>query len=243
MVFEALEKLIEGGFPQQSFINLALKKGKELFYFGSICLSAGKKIIWFPSTIGNTIESTPTGRYIGKRLHHLSLAENLRKWHITLEEGEHISPETSIERIGENLFYWFSFNLKNLDSLKKFRKNDNKYQIKRTFTGIPTSHSGKRSEFLSKTLNTGGMEVLIPSAIQYKPLSQENKYFHFSFLIDKEPHKLKKINFINPPLKCGMKGMSTAHKIRIQENFDIVIICAWLIGRLEHKILYNWLKR
>ena len=240
MVFEAMEKLIKEGFPQQAFFNLALKVKKGLFYLGSICLSEGKKVIYFPGTIENNIEGEPTGEYVGKKLHHFSLEKDLKKWHITLEKGEHIKQRLLTREVGEGLFYWFSFSVKNLKSLEEFRKDGNKYQIKRIFTGIPPTHSGERTKFLHEALNAGQTVALTPEALQDKPFYRKNKYFHFSFLIDEQHHKLKKINFVNPPLKCKTTEMSTIHKIRIKRNLDLIIVCAWLNGELSNNVLYHW---
>ena len=239
-IFRAAGKLIKSGFPQQAFIDLVLNTDGELLYLGSICLSRGDRIIYFPSTKENIIESDPTKKYIGREIDHLTLQKNLKRWHITLVDEEHTKLKLKTRNIEVDLFYWFSLNLKSLNSLPRFLERGDKYSISAVFSGIPPTHSDQRERFLKEAIEEGRTEILRPKVFMRCPFSQDNKYFHFSFLIDRAPHKEKKKNFINPPLQPEEIGCGSGHIIKIKENLTLVMVCAYLTGVLNHKILYNF---
>lgn len=238
--FRAMKKLVEEGFPQEAFFVLTLKTDAELFYLGSICLSRDEKIIFFPGVKHNTIEKEFTGTYMGKQIDHLTLERNLKRWHVTLAGKDYIKPNPRTRPIGDGLLYWFSFNFKTLTSLPQFLKQGSTYSITDIFTSIPSTHSQQREAFLKQSLNAGRTEILTPKVITGCPVQQIGKYFHFSFLVDTNPDKEKKINFAKPPLQCEKTELVSSHRIEIKEHLDLVIVCAYLPGELPHSVLYNW---
>ena len=244
MTFNAFRKLIEKGFPQKAFFSLILKINRDFFYLGEICLSQGDRLIYFPAIQFRKIKKifrNELKKYMGKEVDHLTLEKNLKRWHITLTGNKHIQRNFKTKEIKKGILYWFSLNLKSLDALCRLAKNGNTYKITKRFVNIPSTHSEDRTRFLTRALLSGKSIVLIPKYFQNKPIFQPNRFFHFSFFINMQPKRVKTINLINPPIRQGKRKISSAHIIKIKEDLNLIVVCAWLEGELSHKILYNWL--
>lgn len=107
-----LENLINSGSPIEKLVYVLYqeKKNQSYYFLGTFILTK-KRLLFFPSINMSTIELSEKDILNQCHLNHLSLENNLRDWHITVDEKSQ-NPKKKLNTyktkiVGNNISLWF----------------------------------------------------------------------------------------------------------------------------------------
>ncbi len=228
-------------------------KVKYLFYrenespfriFGSLCHSAGKRLLFFPGLIArkliwNTkLKNSPLPQGI---IDHFTIEPNFKTWHVTTllnDKKEKIwMPSFKLFELQPSLYFWFGLSIKNKNELDVTPE-----EVKLSFESF-SIESRRLLQIIKKSRENVEDNIL---ELSNKERKDKNNFLHFDILVDirSKRKRTKEFDFksaypFNKPalieeIKPDLQFISRTHKTKLKGfNGDIII------GVSQHKGFLN----
>ncbi len=225
--------LINEGKNTGNINHVFFKDLEHNYIVGSLCYSKTKRLIFFPGIIGRKLlwDSDKGDIETGGIVDHLTIEPDLKSWHMTIfsDGKKDITknlPNRSLNKIEDNLYYWFGLSLSSPDMFEKLIEEYN------LSFEIPPKQDKKYSEILLKSKE--GSKFHITSLIE-EGLS-DDEFLHFDFLIDlrdkdireKVPHNITSVPTKPPAVETELSQIDNfvirAHPVEIPEFSGVITV-------------------
>jgi len=221
-----------------------LNAGKPTKIFGSLCYTAGKRILFFPALTGRNVhwahypdqnrQSIQTDGLID----HITLESNVQDCHVTILDDKGKKPirlrSFKTKSFGENCLFWFGLSMQSLDYLETTPE-----ELTISFSSPPQDSKAKTEAFL-KAREGAIFHILELDENQSLSLTKE-EFIHFDFFLG--PDNLKGFPCCTPTAEPAVssyvapkegKVNSRAHPVRLEGiNYRIWIVLSKHSGRLS----------
>jgi len=162
-----LARLFREGYPPGTLYPIIIEHDKGYFYFGTICVTKDKKIIFFPGLRNPLIVDYQKNK--SGILEHITCDERYSKSHVKCKDrNEEFSNLHIIER--DSYYYWFTIAINRLENLDQ--KNQGILTIK-----SPKTDSARRKREILKSYRSGEVFFLNLRGTIFS----ENDFLNFDF--------------------------------------------------------------
>ena len=215
-----IKKQLKDGSPGGSWRYIAAKKDDAHFIFGALTVSAGNRLLFFPSNYNVHVDIENSIKY----LDHISLESKTRLHsHYTFRDGTHLSNGT-IRDMGNSFSLWFSIFIGNLDNYIRL-PNEIKVSIDWPASDIMRfSKEGVLANYNTKSI------IEIPSIVDGKVLHQIDFILASSDedIADLPNVILENVHSLNQP-KPTMSGIA---KIEVLQDYSLFVRITERAGQL-----------
>ena len=192
-LFKPLDNIINEGKPIEKLVYVLYHEAKDEIYFLGTFIKTSKRILFFPALVFSKIEiSNGNQLETPMNLNHLTLEENLIKWHITTDEkkiDKNIKFNSyQIYEINQDNHLWFVMCLQSENTLENL---PGKLEI---LLDCPSSSELKRRfDIIENSRKNSEFPITFVKQIQQKPY-----FLNFEFFITSNFEILKEKNYLLP---------------------------------------------
>ena len=179
-----LIRLFREGNPPGILYPIIIKKNKAYYYFGTMCVTKYKKIIFFPGL--RTPIVIDEVKKISGTLEHVTTDENYSKTHIKFKDRTKKFSNLHIIKIN-SYYYWFTIAINSLENLDQ----NNQGEIT---VSVPNKDSKRRKNEILKAYKKSEAYFLDLSGISYSDKNFLNFDFYFT---DKKKNDFSDINLFS----------------------------------------------
>lgn len=241
-------RFIAKGKPIGKINYVFLNTGKPTKIIGSLCHTAGDRILFFPALTGRNVHwvhYSGEGRQSVKTdglIDHITLEPNLEDCHVTILDNKGKKPiwlrSFKTKKVGENCLFWFGMSMQTLNQLETTPE-----ELTISFSS-PAKDSNEKTEAFLKARKGAIFHLLELEANQSLSLNKE-EFIHFDFFLG--PDNLRDFPCCTPTAEPEVSSYvvpkegnvnSRAHPVSLEGiNSKIWIVVSKHTGKLSDNTL------